>query len=215
MRNISKSLIDGLASEEYRPCVLVKIDDGVNQIYYTTWDCGIAYNGELYHPRGMAFDTIKYGASSVVDNVSMKLDDTDRAIYSFISTQPPGSVETTITIAVLDSYYEILGATDIFIGSISEWSYSPTKLSCKISSIFVQWTKITTHVFSGSCRWTVFKGSECKYAGDENMCDRTYFTCEGFSNEDNFGGFRWTQSLEDKEEIKTYKNPMRWPYGRR
>jgi len=215
MRNINQDLISGLASETYRPCVLIKLDDGDEQIYYTTWDCAIENGGNVYYPRGMEFNTVKYGTSSVVDNISMKLDDTNRAIYSFLSAQPPGGINATLTLAVLDKYCDVLGATDIFLGSVSEWSYSPTILSCRITSIFVQWTNVTTHVFSGSCRWTIFKGTECKYVGDATECDRKYDTCEAFENVHNFGGFRWTQSLEDKEETKTYKNPMRWPYGRR
>ena len=198
MRNINQTLLDKLASEEYRPAMLLKIEADPETVYYTTWDYGIAHSGEVYLPRGFHFNTIKYGASSVVDNMTIKIDDVDREIYALLYESSIQTPPATLTLVVLDADGEELAATDLFIGTISEWSYEPGTITFKISSVFVQWANVTTSTFSGSCRWKVFKGDECKYVGTEEVCDRTYKACESFSNTDNFGGFRWIQSLEDK-----------------
>jgi len=39
------------------------------------------------------------------------------------------------------------------------------------------------------CRWKVFKGSECGYAGGSTACDRKFSTCVSYTNETRFGGF--------------------------
>ena len=213
MRNIHAGLLEGLASETYRPCVLLALDDGDEVLRYTTWTDNLEHSSNVYYPRGLDFSAIRYGTAGIVDNVSFKIDDTDRALYAFMAVQRPGQTSATVTLAVVDRYGTIIGATDVFIGSLSEWSYSPASLTCKVSSVFVQWANVSTKVFSGSCRWAIFKGSECKYVGDEAECNRTYSQCELYSNTDNFGGFRWIQSLEDKDEVKTIKNFVRWPTG--
>lgn len=213
MRNIDQNLLDSLSSEEYRPCILLFLTDIEQELRYTTWDYPVSYNSQVFNPRGMEIGSIKYGTSSVVESVSAKIDDVDRTMYSFLTSPTYGIAGATVSIAVLDNYGQLIGASDVFSGEVSEWSYSPANASLRISSIFVQWSTVTTKVFSGSCRWSMFKGVECKYTGVGRSCDRTYKQCEEYSNTDNFGGFRWIHSLEDKNEVKTQRPFSRWPTG--
>ena len=199
MRVISQEVLDALASEEYRPAVLIKIDTETDILRYTTWDQPIFWNAcYWYNPRGFRVNAIKYGSSSIVDNVTVKLDDVNRELYKSLA-EPYGQTPIcTVRIAVLDQYGEVLGSATLFVGDVTEWFYTTGQLSLKVSSVFSQWATVTTSTFSGSCRWKVFKGVECGYLGTELDCDRTYSQCTSYSNTINFGGFRWVQSLDDK-----------------
>jgi len=199
MRVITQEVLDGLSSEEYRPTILLQLVTETITLRYTTWDYPVFCNAcYLHSPRGLRVNAIKFGSSSIVDNVSIKIDDVNREVYKSIA-EPFGQVVACIVrIAMLDRYGEVLGSTDVFVGDVTEWFYTAGNVSLKVSSIFSQWSTVTTSTFSGSCRWRVFKGKECSYVGSEVACNRTYSQCSGYSNTDNFGGFRWVQGLEDK-----------------
>ena len=199
MRIITQEVLDALASEEYRPTVLLQIVTESITLSYTMWDYPIFCNAcYLYTPRGFKINAIRFGSAAIVDSVSVKIDDVSREVYKSISEPFGQYVGCNVSIAVLDRAGEVLGATDVFAGSVTEWFYSAGSVDLKVSSIFSQWSTTTTSTFSGSCRWRIFKGTECAYAGSELSCSRTYSQCSTYGNTDNFGGFRWVQSLEDK-----------------
>jgi hypothetical protein len=90
-------------------------------------------------------------------------------------------------------------ATVLFQGVLDGWDMQEGKLSLSVGNIFSQWAQHTLSKHSASCRWKIFKGVECAYAGTEAHCDRSYARCIELSNSINFGGFRWLPSIVDKE----------------
>jgi len=85
-----------------------------------------------------------------------------------------------------------------FQGQIGEWLLDESRIRMTVTNQFAQWTQETINHHSASCRWKVFKGTECAYSGGETWCDRSYTRCAALSNVANFGGFRWLPSIEDK-----------------
>lgn len=199
MRIITQAVLDALGSEEYRPTVILQITTESISLNYTMWDYPIFCNAcYLYTPRGFKVDAIKFGSSSIVDSVSVKIDDVSREVYKTIAEPYGQHVGCNVGIAVLDQAGEVLGTTNVFSGTVTEWGFSSGSISLRVSSIFSQWSTTTTSTFSGSCRWRIFKGKECTYTGSETRCSRTYSQCTTYGNTDNFGGFRWVQNLEEK-----------------
>lgn len=199
MRPINATLLANLKQEEYIPAILLTIDvTGVGTFYLTTWSEQIYLNGITYVPRGMTFDSIRYGTASVVDSVNLRVDDVDRALYAAFADRGSEPFPSDIKLVVLNKVGDVLASSSIFIGNVSEWMYSPGVMKFRVASVLEQWASIPTSTYSGSCRWKVFKGTECKYTGGKLDCDRTYTQCKEYSNWNNFGGFRWLQSLVGK-----------------
>jgi hypothetical protein len=57
-----------------------------------------------------------------------------------------------------------------------------------------------TQEYLRNCRYFIFKGPQCKYAGGATSCDRLYSTCLTLANTINFGGFRF--ALDPGEKVQ-------------
>ena len=87
----------------------------------------------------------------------------------------------------------------VFNGQIDSWDLTEEEISINVNSELARWSQNTQAIHSSSCRWKEFKGTECGYTGDETWCDRSYIRCDALNNTNNFGGFRWLPSIEDKD----------------
>lgn len=72
----------------------------------------------------------------------------------------------------------ITGTNDVY------WSY----LQAGVPSPFRKRTP-DDRILKNQCRYPVFKGIECGYAGAGTSCDRTLATCRTFGNSGRYGGF--------------------------
>lgn len=91
------------------------------------------------------------------------------------------------------------GAVTEFEGTIDSWDPDEEDIRITLSSPMMQWTQKTQAVQSALCRWKIFKGTECAYAGDQSWCDRTYSRCSALANTANFGGERFLPSIINKD----------------
>ena len=199
MKNIIPALRAALESETYAQALLLYINVYADTFLFTTWDEVLVFDGSLYTPRGMAVQSINYSSANIVNNVTMEIDDVDRALLSVLGDVDAGVFPVKITYCVISLVdRSILGNVVVFTGNVGHWEYVPGKVKITAASIFEQWGRVTTSKFSGSCRWRVFRGEECKYSGPGIRCDRTYDQCVSYSNEINFGGFRWLPSMVNK-----------------
>ena len=140
---------------------------------------------------------------NVVDSVVVRVENAEIPLASvFLDSTPQGS-DVIVGLVLLDSDHLLIGATEesvvLFSGIIDAWKLNDIDLEMTVASIFVVWSQVTLYRHPPGCRWRVFGGTECKYAGDENECDRTYVRCAELNNTDNFGGFRWLPSIEKAE----------------
>jgi len=90
------------------------------------------------------------------------------------------------------------GAVLLFDGEID--SFDVDEEVARIAGVgeLSQWTRTTLSPQVDACRWKIFKGTECAYAGGQSWCDRTYDRCVALSNAANFGGDRFISSLQNK-----------------
>lgn len=195
MKNLPIALKDALESQELIQALLVNMTVGGHEFKFTSWSSPVLYNSSLFYPRGLDLSNISFSATNIVDSVRIDFDDVDRGLYSAFGDQDAGNFPITLTLVILNSTWKVVTNLDVFRGTIDQWDYKPGKLSLVAASIFAQWAQVTTSKFSGSCRWKVFRGLECKYAGTGTECDRTYDQCKTYGNIENFGGFRWLPSL--------------------
>lgn len=200
MKYISPAVEAYFESERYKLALFVSMDIGSTQLRYTSWSLPVLYNSKVYEPRGMDFENANYSTGRIVDEATFTLDDTDRVIYSALYGYVPDESEVKLRLVVLDELDKpVIDPFVLFLGFLDRWDYSPGKISISATSIFSQWMKSPSEVFSGSCRYKEFKGPLCNYSGTGAVyCDRTYDTCKMLGNTANYGGFRFLPSKVNK-----------------
>ena len=200
MRLFTPAIMTALRSGEQRAFVLfLMVIDGVDY-GYTDCDVPLVYDSVTYEPRGLMGSVISYGNGHIVDQCSFDIDNLDdRLTPAFVGGTPQGS-PVFIRMVRLDQAYTIIpDPALLFEGEIGPWD-KPRDLksiAITVTNDLSRWNQTTMALHSASCRWKVFGGEECGYAGVENWCDRTYSRCEALGNTDDFGGFRWLPSIMD------------------
>jgi hypothetical protein len=201
-RAIDSSILAELEAEGLRPFALLEFTIDSTGYRYTDCDVPVTVNGNVYQPRGFEQQVINYGSGNIVDQTSIDIDNLDQTLTAvFVGGTPQGS-DCKIMMCVLDSNYDPIGTTDhvtLFEGEIGAWQLAEDIINLTVTNQFAQWSQKTLSIHSASCRWKVFKGTECAYSGDVSVCDRTYEQCLSYGNTANFGGYRYLPSLVDKQ----------------
>jgi hypothetical protein len=169
---------------------------------YTDCDVPIVHDGNTYTPRGFKFQPAKYSTGRIVDQVQIEYDNLDSVLTSVFVDGTPQDSDAMLMVVIVDDDGTLVSDTDddvvLFDGQIDSWVLDEEKLKVTITSALSKWSQKTLSKHPKSCRWKVFKGTECQYAGGSSWCDRTYARCIALSNTANFGGYRFLPSLVDK-----------------
>lgn len=201
MKTIHSSITTAIQTGQIKPFILLEIVlvTAGHTYRYTTCDTPIYSGGNKYTPRDFEPSNITYSVGQIVDQASLSIDNNDDALTAdFVGSEVQGE-SVTISVVFLDSTNQIINApVTLFIGEIDEWNMSEGIIEITISNQFSQWNNITFSQYQSSCRWKVFKGAECGYAGGLTTCNRTYTDCVARSNTANFGGFRFLPSIENR-----------------
>ena len=203
-RTISSGILEQFQNDELFPVFLFSFSDGGETYRYTTLDVPFytttcATCSGLFQPRGMSFDSINYSMGNIVDNAILRLDNTDSVMTSIFIDGASQGEDANICISVLTSSGTEVGTFNVFSGQVDAWELEEDEVRITIGTDFSNWSQKLPAYHSSSCRWKVFKGDECQYAGAESWCDRTYARCNALGNTNNFGGFRWLPDLENRE----------------
>ncbi len=208
MRDVNPAVIAALESNEITAFLLFSMTIDGQGYRYTDCDIPLPYAGNRYHPRGMEFSGARYSTNNIVDQVRVTVDDTDGELTPvFLAGGAQGS-PAELSLVLLDNSalaagsITIIGgaATPIFPGEIDDWDLQAERsVAITVTSPLAAWNRTFTTLHTSSCRWRRFKGGRCGYTGEETWCDRSYARCSELGNTDNFGGFRWLPSLENKE----------------
>ena len=201
MKTLLPALVSALESQEYRQAILFSLDVSYFHFRFTSWDQRVFHGGYEYVPRGMVFNDLSQGSASIVDTLSMDLDDVNRELIDELGDLNVEEFPVVVTYVILDAIGKVVVDLVYFDGLLDNWTYVPGKIILTAASMLLQHQRSTTYTFSGSCRWSVFKGPDCKYAGTGTECDRSYSQCEANQNEVNYGGFRWLPDMVTKKFI--------------
>lgn len=204
-RNLSTAIIDELAGLEMFPFLLLDLTDGTTDYKYTTLDVPIYITASgttasgTYQPKGFKFESINSTVSNVMDDCTLRIDDLDDVLKAaFVGGVIRGQT-ASVHVGLIDSNEDVIGTVLLFTGEVDSFTIDELELRLVIGSIFTKWAHQAYNKHSSSCRWKVFKGVECAYAGAETWCDRSNTRCIVLNNEANFGGFKWLPSIENKK----------------
>lgn len=200
-RNIPQVVIDALGVSEITYAHLLKFTDGSLDYRYTNLDVDVwtDADGSLqqYESRGFKFDSINYSLSNVVDSLSMTIDNLDHRMTAIFGGPDIRGNKASIWVNVFNDTTSLANVL-LFSGQLDGFNLDETELRLSINSLFVNWQHSSFSKHSISCRWCKFQGIECRYAGAETGCDRSYETCIKLLNTAHFGGYRWLSDVENK-----------------
>lgn len=168
-------------------------DPNSDPFYWTSWSESISYGGNTYVPF-----TVKHG--NVSQEVNGKISGTTLIV---------GNIDESRTIQNIIENYNVLGNTIVirqfFFNSLNQLINDPISVSFKIESAVATYGQVSFSLSIGFdfllaylpsrtmhqrfCRWRVFKGTECKYAGADTTCEMLWEDCVSKGNTLNFGGF--------------------------
>jgi len=209
MRTIDANILTQLEANALIPFLLFEMNIDSTDYRYTSCDVPLVVNGDRYEPRYFTIPDVQYSQDTIVDSLTIEfthLDDTQdqdevSSLTSIFIGGTPQDEVAIVSLVVLDpTDFTVEGDTSftLFKGNIDEWGIIEDTISVTIMGILDQWSQRTLNQHPPSCRWKIFKGTECGYAGAETECDRSYARCDELSNTDNFGGFRWLPSIQNK-----------------
>ncbi len=183
----------------------------INSVYYRYTNCEvpIAVDSKLFTPRRFEVSDLVYSQGLIIESMKVDLlhldtaqdyDEVSTLTGVFINNDPQGTTVTYSLVVLNPSNLTPLGSVSfpLFSGLIGTWTLSEDTIQITVNSSLDQWSQRTLTIHPPSCRWKVFKGTECGYAGVGTSCDRSYTQCNDYSNTANFGGFRWLPSIVDK-----------------
>jgi len=203
-RTLGGAIETALAGLQMFPFFCLDFTDGDNDYKYTTLDVPITLAVEGgpdgdYVSRGFEFESINYTLSNVMDDCTLRIDNLDSVLTSVFVDGTIEETTATVYLGLLDTDNTVLGTVSMFTGEVDSFDLDETEVRLVIGSIFTRWGNQAYNKHSASCRWKVFKGDECGYAGAQTWCDRSYVRCVALANTANFGGFRFLPSIENKK----------------
>lgn len=202
-RSISSDIITRLESNEIMLSYLLEytIDSITYRYNNVEVPVNASINGspQLFEPRTFSFDSINYSYNNIIDSVNVKVDNIDSLLTTIFVDKVVSESTAVIYLIIFNDDNSVLETQQLFNGFINEFKIDESELNMTVTSIFAKWDQSSNIKHSSFCRWKQFKGEECKYSGGETVCDRSYARCVELGNIDNYGGFRWIPSIEDKE----------------
>jgi len=203
-RGLAEAITDELSALQLFPFFCLDFTDGDNDYKYTTLDVPITLAVEGgpdgdYVSRGFEFESINYTLSNVMDDCTLRVDNLDSTLTAIFVDGTVEETEASVYIGLLDSDGALVGTALMFTGEVDSFELDETEVRMVIGSMFTRWSQQAYNKHSASCRWKVFKGTECAYAGAGTWCDRSYTRCNALGNTANFGGFRFLPSIENKK----------------
>jgi len=199
MRGLPTALAIELAKDVAFFAHLVQLDLST-PVYYTDLDLDVVWGGNVYLSRGLRFDNIDLSIAASIDRVSFEIDNVGLEISALVLNNETRGRGCTIYLAALDAYGQVLGADIVFNGMLDGVRVDAKKGSFDVYSHLILWKKrIPGRIHQATCPWIFKDAATCRYAGVETWCDHSYDRCAVLNNNNNFGGFRFLPSLQNKQ----------------
>lgn len=167
---------------------LVRLDYGDDVLYLTDSGTDVDHEGQTYTATAMKIGDISTDSEGKINNVTVTVANVDRAIQYYIEK--------------FELYSKACVVTEVFIaeGEVYSQEYQFRIVSIKTTSNEATFNLglgfdvlksrfPSRRAYANKCFWE-FKGTECKYSGLHNTCQKTYADCKSKGNVANFGGFR-------------------------
>jgi len=145
--------------------------------------------GDTYTAFPFELEEVGDSAKGERPKVTVRLGNASRVMEQYMEAGN-GGIDAEVTLRVVHSAH--LNLTDpeieltyrvIDARADSKWAHFTLG---SVGPFDRRWPR--NRVFKNFCRYKVFKGTRCGYAGAETVCDRTLTRCRELGNSDRFGG---------------------------
>jgi len=189
------------AIENYNQHLVILVDLEFTSTYrYCNSDIDTWYSSNKYTARGLEISPSIFNINMQIDKTTITLDNVDLVMTAIIENQEVRSKRVTIRAASLNDLGKVVAQEIIFLGIVDSANYNSEKAIFSVFNILAFWQrKVPRRKYSPKCQWEFKDTTNCKYAGVQTWCDKTYSRCTTLNNIVNFGGFRWISSLIDKD----------------
>lgn len=154
--------------------------------------------GNTYTAFPFEFDEIGDTSKNEVPRVVIRVGNVTRAIQAYLENKE-GLVDSEVIIRVVHSTH--VTTANLGVGVHNPDPEIELNYTVQSTSSNVAWATFILGAMNpykrmfprntverGFCRYRIFKGSRCQYAGVETSCDRTLSTCRSYGNSIHFGG---------------------------
>lgn len=197
MKDFDNSFITAITSEEAITFWLVVLGTSTDTYqYFTDLDIDIVIDGDRYLSIPIAIAPVNYSVGMSVNKMRVEFENVSLEMSATLLNNTITGQPAIIYGGVMVSDLPVVEV--LFRGLSSDWSLNEKKAEITIVDEFVYWNKRSLRKPDVLCPWE-FKGTECGYSGSVGSCNKTYYRCNGLSNSDSFGGFRFFPAMEEKE----------------
>jgi phage-related protein len=180
---------------QFRMLVTIYLDD--QTIFLCANDTGNivfpASGGNTYDAVNIERTEIKTTliGQSAEERVTITLSDVDAAIASYVAIYGNTFHNRRCVIQEVDLDY-LTNPEDvitIFDGVVDKLRFTVGTYQIDVVRQLNSYTQIIPYMtYAPMCQWKKFKDEKCGYVGAATTCDRTLAQCQGYENEENFGG---------------------------
>ena len=156
----------------------------------TSNNAEIAWGGVTWTPFPFGPGEATESGEGELPTLEVRVANTGRIVQGYLEQTENGLVGDTVTYRLVHSAH------------LDKAAYVTEEFQILDSRCSVEWVTFTLgaenfffrrfpqNVFKRDiCRWKVFKGTQCGYAGAATACDRSFAACIALANQARFGGF--------------------------
>jgi len=167
-------------------------------LYYTTFDMDVLWDGNVYSSTDMDIGDISYSTGLSVDKFELKLNAVNLVNPTIFLENDLRNNEVIINLGGF-VLADGITAAPLFSGVIDDWDLSELSLDITIVNEFILWNKKALRIPDVLCQWG-FGEVECGYTPSAGQrCNKTYNQCTTYGQQDNYGGFRFINSVEENK----------------
>ena len=158
------------------------------------------YTDRVFTPYPFAREGIRAELSNISKTTKITLPETqDNLIRGMLAAGTDFRGSRCILRRVFPDHIDEPGADIVLLdGYIQDWSYVPGKkgIAFSVSKTLIDvGAQFPKRLMNMGCSH-VFKGSRCRYLGEEGRCLKTRAFCTSLSNLNQFGGFPWVAARQ-------------------
>ena len=190
-RTLDPDFITQKNAETNKPIHLYTVfnyDDASSDLTLCNDNANVTYDGVTYLRFVIEHESIDENVGGDIDAVELKIGNADRTISAYIQSYNWRGKKVSIKQVWRDELADT-SAYDEDIYFIDNFTMDAGSVVFTLTSSFdIMEIQLPLRSYNRSyCPW-VFKGTECKYAGGESECDRSWKRCGVLANRLNFGG---------------------------
>ncbi len=176
---------------ESQPIYLYTIHlyDGSQDLRLAEYSADVTFDGLVYQRFPISHDQITENSSGEIDAVRVRVSNISRLIQEYLELYDWRKKKVTVKLVFANQLADADAFID-FVYYIDSWTADQDNVEFVLTSkLNVLSARLPAGmVWRSMCGWE-FKSTECGYAGEETVCNRTKARCKELANYSRYGAF--------------------------